>query len=80
VRAVATNILSQIEPDLGLSDLGVVDVDSCLLGQEVVGNGDCGGFTSWLSDLFPISRPTISSVLLESPTKHGDLLTGDAVD
>ena len=80
VRAASSDLLGQIEPDLGFSDLGVVDVDSCLLGQEVVGNGDCGGFTGWLLDLFPVSKLTVSSVLLESPTKHGDLLTGDAVD
>lgn len=80
VRAASSDLLGQIEPDLGFSDLGVVDVDSCLLGQEVVGNGDCGGFTGWLLDLFPVSKLTVSSVLLESPTKHGDLLTGNAVD
>lgn len=37
--------LGQVEPDLGLSDLRVVDVDSCLFRQEVVGNGDGRGFT-----------------------------------
>jgi hypothetical protein len=40
-----TSLLGQIEPDLGLSDLRVVDVDSCLLRQEVVGNGDSWGFS-----------------------------------
>jgi hypothetical protein len=42
-----SSLLSEIEPDLGLGDLGVVDVDSSLLGQEVVGNGDGGGFTGY---------------------------------
>lgn len=39
------DLLGQVEPDLGLSDLRVVDVDSCLLRQEVVGNGDSGGLS-----------------------------------
>ena len=43
------DLLGQVEPDLGLSDLRFVDVDSCLLRQEVVGNGDSGGFSGWLS-------------------------------
>jgi len=51
VIAPCTNrmdLLGQVEPDLGLSDLRVVDVDSCLLRQEVVGNGDSGRFSGWL--------------------------------
>jgi len=39
------DLLGQVKPDLGLSDLRVVDVDSCLLRQEVVGNGDGGGLS-----------------------------------
>ena len=37
--------LGQVEPDLRLGDLWVVDVDSSLFGQKVVGDGDGGGFT-----------------------------------
>lgn len=60
------SVVSQVEPDLRFGDLWVVNGDSGLLAQEVVGNGDGWGFTR------------VSSVLLESPSKDSNLLAGDA--
>ena len=62
------SVVSEIEPDLRLGNLRVVDGDSSLLAQEVVGNGDGRGFTR------------VSSVLLEGPSEDGNLLTGDGVE
>lgn len=41
------SLLGKVEPDLGLSNLRVVDVDSSLLRQEVVRDGDGGRFTGY---------------------------------
>lgn len=65
---VLGTLLGEVHPDLVVLDLGVVDVDTCLLGEEVVGNGDGWGLAG------------VSSVLLEGPTEDGNLLTGDGVE
>ena len=62
------SVVGKIEPDLRLGDLRVVDGDSGLLAQKVVGNGDGRGFTR------------VSGVLLEGPSEDGNLLTGDGVE
>ena len=60
------SVVGEVEPDLRLGDLRVVDGDSGLFTQKVVGDRDGRGFTR------------VSSVLLEGPSEDGNLLTSDA--
>ena len=62
------SVVREIEPDLRLGNLRVVDGDSGLFTQKVVGDRDGRGFTR------------VSSVLLEGPSEDGNLLTGDGVE
>jgi hypothetical protein len=62
------SVVGKVEPDLLLGDLRVVDGDSGLLREEVVGDGDGGGLSG------------VSSVLLEGPSEDGNLLSGDSVE
>lgn len=77
--------LSHVKPDLRLCDLRVIDSDTSLLGQEVVGDADgrrlsgCSAISERL-DLVNSHRLTVTSVLLEGPTKNRNLLSSDGVE
>lgn len=59
--------LSQISPDLALGNLRIVDIDVCLLGLEVIDEGDGSRFTS------------IASIGLEGESENSDALKQNKV-
>lgn len=62
------SVVGEVEPHLLLGDLGVVEGDAGLLGEEVVGDRDGGGLAG------------VTGVLLEGPSEDGDLLASDGVE